>query len=119
MPCFLRNTFGQVVIDAPTGQNYFRVITVTLGLKRKVKGIDSNAMPADQAGLEVQEIPFGSRGTKNILRIYPKSIEYSGEFIDKTDVDVPLAILDDLGRLCNFDRGRLVDAGFPNRPSIR
>jgi len=112
----LRNTFGHVVIDAPAGQNYFRVITVTLGLKRKIKGIDSNAMPSDQAGLEVQEIPFGSRGTKNILRIYPKSIEYSGEFIDKTDVDVPLAILDDLGRLCNFDRGYLVDAGFTTDP---
>ena len=76
-------------------------------------------MSPDQARLEVQEIPFGSCGTKNILRIYPKPIEYSGEFIDKSDVDIPLAILDDLGRLCNFNRGCLVDAGFPNRPSIR
>ena len=107
LDALLRNTFGHVVIDAPAGQNYFRMITITLGLERKIKGVDSDAMPPHQARLEVQEIPFGSRGTKNILGIYPKPIEYSGELIDKSDVDVPLAILDDLRRLGNFDRGGL------------
>ena len=62
----LGNEFTHAVIDAPAGQDDLRVVAQHVGLVGQVVGIDADAMAADQARLELQEVPFGAGGFQHL-----------------------------------------------------
>src|SRR6202042_897057 len=47
-----------VVVEAPPGEDHLRVIADFLGLVGEVVGVDADAVPTDQARLEVEEVPL-------------------------------------------------------------
>src|SRR4051812_43650419 len=49
------------IIDAPPGENNFRVVSDLLSAMRQIIRIDSDTMAADQPWLEGHKIPFRSR----------------------------------------------------------
>ena len=74
-----------------------------LRLVGEVIGVDTDTVAADQARLELQEIPLGARRLKDGLCIDTHLVEDDGELVHEGDVDVPLGVLDDLGGLRNLD----------------
>src|SRR5207249_8292107 len=69
----------------------------------------SDAMPAHQAGTEIEEVPFAARRIEHVINRKPEIAEDHGHFVDEGDVDVALGVLDDLGGFGGADVGRAVD----------
>src|SRR5437016_955526 len=63
----LRDKAPHAVIDAPAGEDHLRVVARRLGPRGQVIGIDPDAVPADEARRERQEIPFGARRLQHFL----------------------------------------------------
>ena len=106
-----RNISAHVVVDAPAGQDDLRVIADRLRLVGQVVRIDADAVAADQARPERQEVPLGAGGLQHVFGVDAQSVEDQRQLVDQRDVDVALGVLDDLGGLGHFDAGRLVRAG--------
>ena len=106
-----RHVARHVVVDAAAGQNDLRVVADGLGLVGEVVGIDANAMAADQAGAEGQEVPFAAGGFEHFYRVDAEAGEEDGEFVDEGDVEVALGVFDDLGGFCDLDAAGGVGAG--------
>ena len=79
------------------------MIADLLGLVGQVVGVDTDAVAADQAGPEGQEIPFGAGRLQDLQGVDARAVEDQGQFVDQGDVDVALGVLDDLGRLGHLD----------------
>ena len=71
----------------------------------QIIGINPDAMPTDQTGGEIQEIPFCPGGFQNVIDGDAKLLKNHGNFIDKGDVNIPLGIFDNLGGLCGANAG--------------
>ena len=67
-----------------------------LRLVGQMVGVDADAVSADQAGPERQEVPLGARGLSAPPRYRCSSWRRSAKFVDQRDVDVALRVLDDL-----------------------
>ena len=100
---FLRHVFAHSVIDSAAGQYYFGMIPQRLGFHRQVIGIDSNTMPTDQAGTEVQKVPLGSRRFENLGGVDADFVEDHRQLIHQRNVQVALSVFDDLGGLGDFN----------------
>ena len=50
----LRDIGAHPVIDAPPGEDHLGVVAESLGVVREVVGFDANAVPTDEARLELQ-----------------------------------------------------------------
>ena len=98
-----RHVQSHVVVDAPARQDHLRVVAHLLGLVGQVVGIDADAVAADQAGPERQEVPLGAGRLQDLQRVEAHAVEDQGQFVDQRDVHVTLGVLDDLGRLGNPD----------------
>ena len=59
---------AHAVVDSPPGEDHLGVVAEFLRLVGEIVGIDADAMPADQAGTERQEIPLGAGGLEHFLR---------------------------------------------------
>ena len=77
-----------------------------LGLVGDVEGIDADAVAADQARPEGQEIPLGAGGVEHVVRVDAQPVADQGDLVDQGDVDVALGVLQHLGELRDPDRGR-------------
>ena len=86
-----------------------------LGLGGQVVGIDADAVAADQARGERQEVPLGLRRGEHVAGAQPQAIEDQGELVHQGDVEVALGVLDDLGGFGDLDRGRAVQPGRHDR----
>ena len=102
---------AHAVIEATPCKDDLRVVADGLGLVGQVVGIDTDTMPADQAGAKRQEVPLAPGGLKDLLGIDPEAIEDQRQLIDQRDVHVALGVLDHLGRLRDADTARLVGPG--------
>ena len=58
----LGDELAHAVVDAPAGEDDLRVVAEHLGLVGQVVRVDADAVAADQAGPERQEVPFGAGG---------------------------------------------------------
>src|SRR5699024_71245 len=108
---FAGNELAHAVVGAPTREDHLRVEVDLLGLVGQVVGVDADAVSADQAGLEGQEVPFGGGGFEHRSRVQAQSGEQHGQFVDKGDIDVTLGVFDDLGGFGDLDRRGAVSAG--------
>jgi hypothetical protein len=64
---------------------------------RQVIRIDADAVPAHEAGVEGQEVPFRAGGLKHLHRVDPHPVEDQRELVHEPDVEIALRVLDDLG----------------------
>jgi hypothetical protein len=88
---------AHAVVDPPPGQDHVRMIAQHLRLVRQVIGIDADAVPADKAGPEIEEIPFGPGGRQHRLGIDAHAVEDDRQLVDEGDVEIALGVLDHLG----------------------
>ena len=85
-----------VVIDAPSGQDDLRVVAVRPRDMGEVERIDPDAVAADGAGLEIQEVPLGVRRLEDVVDREAEAVEDHGHFVDEGDVEVALGVFDHL-----------------------
>lgn len=97
------NIFAHPVIDPAAGQNHIRMMAHRLGLVGQIVGIDADAVPTHQARAKVKEIPLGGRGVKHIGGIDTHTPENHCQFINQSDIDIPLGVFNHLGGLGDLD----------------
>jgi hypothetical protein len=57
---------SHAVVDAPTRQDDFRMVSQLLGLGGQMIGIDADAVTANQPRVEFQEVPLGTRRSQHV-----------------------------------------------------
>ena len=77
--------------------------------------VDADAVAADKARGEVEEIPLGPSRGKHVAGVDAELVEDRREFVHERDVEIALRVLDHLGRFGDLDRRRLVQAGLDDR----
>ena len=68
-------------------------------------------MPADETGLEFQEIPLGAGGLQHFGGVDADPVEQDGQLVHQRDVEVALGVFDNLGGFGDADGRGAVDAG--------
>jgi len=111
----LRDVGGHAVVDLAAGEDDLRVVTEHLGFMGEVIGVDADAVAADQAGTERQEVPLGAGGLQDFEGVDAETVEDQGEFVHQGDVEVALGVLDDLGGFGDLDRTGAVHPGGNHR----
>ncbi len=86
------------------------MIAKLLRLVGEVVRVYADTMSADKPRLEIQEIPLCSCCRKHRFRVNSHFVENNGKLVHKRDIDVSLAVLNDLCSLGNLDRLRAVNA---------
>src|SRR5215207_977807 len=81
------------------------------GAVGQIIGVDSDAMSPDQTGLKREKIPFCARSRQHVAGIKTKRMKDLRELVHKSNVNISLRVLDNLGGFSNSDRGRLIDTG--------
>jgi hypothetical protein len=99
------------VVGAAPGQDHLGVVADLLRLVGQVVRIHADAVAADQAGAERQEVPLGAGRFQHLQGVDAELVEDHGQVVDQRDVEVALGVLDDLGGFGHLDAGRLVGAG--------
>src|SRR5690606_6337848 len=61
-------------------------------------------MPPNKSWFKRQKVPFSPGSFQYGMGVYIKYVEYFSQFIDKSDVDISLRILNHFSRLSHFDR---------------
>src|SRR3984893_10956550 len=112
---FARDAVTHAIVDPATGQDDFGVVARLFCTIGQVIGVNANAVPADQARLKWHEIPFGTRGCQHIAGVDIERPENQRTFVHERDVEIALCVFDDLGGLCDPDRGRAVSARCDHR----
>jgi len=112
---FLSDVFSHIVVDPPSRKDHFRTVADAFRFVGQVVGVDADAVPAYEAGAEVEEVPLGSRRLQHFQRIDAHFIEDDGQFVHQRDIDVALRVFDDLGRLRDFNRGNPVQTDLDDR----
>ena len=74
-------------------------VTDRLSLVGEVEQVDADAVAADQARPEVEEVPLGARGVEHVVRRQTEALADHRHLVDERDVDVALRVLDRLGGL--------------------
>ena len=88
---------------------------MTLGTLSKIVRVNTNAVSTYQTGTERKEIPLGASSFQNVKGINTHLIEDLGKFVYECDVDISLAILNNLGCLCHLDSGSKVGTSSNHR----
>src|SRR4051794_28565795 len=81
----------------------------------EVVGIDPDAMTADKAGREREEVPFRPGRFEYVVRVDIKPMENGRQLVHKRDIEVALGILDDFGGFGGPDVWRAVNPGRYDR----
>ncbi len=97
------------VVDAPTGKNDLGLIADHLGFVGQVVRVNADAVPADKARLERQEIPLAARRIEHITGIDVEPVEEHDQFIYQGDIEIPLCVFNNLRGLSNPDARRPMD----------
>ena len=105
------NVRTHCVVDAPARKDDFRLVADHRRLVRQVVGVDADAVSADEAGREGQEVPLGAGRGEHVPGIDTHAVEDEGKLVHQRDVEVALGVLDHLGRFRHPDGRGPVDAG--------
>ncbi len=106
----LRHILAHIVVDAAAGKNDLAVIAELLRAVCQVIRIDADAVASDETRLEMKEIPLRARCLENRLRIDSHPVENDGKLVHERNVDITLAVLDDLCGFRNLDGFGAVNA---------
>ena len=99
------------VVDAPSCEDDFGVVADFLCLVGEVVRVHADAVAADEAGAERQEVPLGAGGFEDIEGIDAKAVEDQRQFVHQGNVEVALGVLDHLGGFGDLDGTGFVGAG--------
>ena len=91
------------------------MIAKLLRLIGQVVRVNTDAVAAYQSRLELQEVPLGSCRLQHGFCIDTHLVKNDGQFVHKCNVDVSLAVLDDLGSFCHLDGVCTVNACFHHK----
>src|SRR6056297_1072975 len=113
---FAGDVGAHAIVGAAAGQDHLRVEADVLRLVGQVVRVHADAVAADQAGAERQEIPFRSRGLEDRAGVQAELAEQHRQFVDQADIHVALGVFDDFCRLgdpdiLRFGRSRRNDRG--------
>ena len=72
-------------------------------------------MTAHQAGTEAKRIPFGVHAVDDLVGVDPHALKHHRHLVHEGDVDIALAVLDELDRLRRLDRRDGKRAGLDDR----
>ena len=111
----LHNVLTHVIVDASARKNDLTVIADLLGLIRQIVRVNADAVTADKTGGKLEEIPLCSRRLEDGFGVDSELMEDNRKLVHKGDIDIPLAVFDDLCRLGNLDAFGSVYAGFDNK----
>jgi len=92
----LGDALAHAIVDAAAGKDDLRMITEALSLEREIIRVDADAVTADEAGTERQEIPLRASRLEDRNRVEAHAIEDERELVHQRDVQVALGVLDDL-----------------------
>src|SRR5665647_2684369 len=82
------------IVNAAARENDFRMVTGLGGAIGEIIRIDADTVSADQAGLEVLEIPFGRGCRQYVAGVDAQALKYRGQFIHERDVEIALGVFD-------------------------
>ena len=99
------------IVDAAAGEQDVGVVAGRLRLLDQVIRIHADAVAADQARAERQEVPLGAGRFQHFGGVDAEPVEDQRELVDQRDVDVALGVLDHLGGLGHLEARGLVRAG--------
>ena len=102
---------ADAVVDAAAREDHLGLVAELLRLRRQVVRVDADAVTADQARAELQEVPLRAGRVEHVAACGCPAVEDDRELVHQRDVEVALRVLDDLGGLGDLDRRRAVDAG--------
>lgn len=103
--------FGHGIVDCPAGKDDLGVVAKLLRLVDEVVGVDGDAVAADKAGREPDEVPLGRSGIDDGLCVESHLVENNREFVEECNVQIPLHVLDHFRGfggpdvLCDIDIG--------------
>ena len=72
-----------VVVEAPAREDHLRVVADLLRLVRQVVRVHADAVPADQARAERQEVPLGAGGLQHLLGVDAEAVEDQRQLVDR------------------------------------
>jgi len=105
------NIFAHAVVHPAAGKDNLGVIAIALGALGKVIGVNTDAVTTNKSGTEGEEIPLGAGSLQYIEGVDTHLVEDLAQLIDECDIDVTLAVLNDLGGLSNLDSRSKVGTG--------
>ncbi|MCY1559918.1 hypothetical protein D9M68_970020 [compost metagenome] len=73
---------AHAVVDAAPGQDHVRVVADLLGLVGQVIRVHADAMAADQAGAEGQEVPLGAGSFQHLVGVDAQAVEDQRQLVD-------------------------------------
>src|SRR3546814_6872324 len=79
---------AHAVVDAPAGENDFRIVADLLGLGGQIIGVDADAVAADQPRREGQEVPLGAGGGEHVAGGDLHALEDDRQLVHQRDVQV-------------------------------
>jgi hypothetical protein len=112
---FQRHALADAVVDAAAGEDHLGVVAGLLGAVREIIRIDADAVAADQARHERQEIPLGARRGEHVAGVDAEHVADRRQLVHEGDVEIALRVLDHFRRFRHFNRRRAVHAGLDHR----
>ena len=106
--------FAHTVVHPAASKDNLGVIAIALGALGEVVGVNADAVTSDESWTEGQEVPLGASSLKDVEGVDTHLVEDLAQLIDESDIDVTLAVLNDLGSLGYLDGGSEVGAGSDN-----
>ena len=103
---------GHTVVDTSSAEDDLWFVSEFHGFVEEVVGVHTDAVAADESGVEFEKIPFGTGGFDDFVGIDAHPVEDDGQFVHQGDIEVSLGIFDDFGGLCHFDAGGFIYAGL-------
>lgn len=105
------NIGSHAVVQAATGEDDFWMVADGLGFMGQVVGVNADAVTADQAWTEWQEVPFGTGSLQDSLGVDTHFVEDHCQFVDQRDIQIALGVFNHLGCFSYFDAAGFVGAG--------
>ena len=109
--CLGGDILAHAIVHPATSKDNLGVIAIALGALGKVIGVNTDAVTTNESGTEGEEIPLGAGSLQYIEGVDTHLVEDLAQLIDECDIDVTLAVLNDLGGLSNLDSRSKVGTG--------
>src|SRR5574344_2027799 len=94
---------AHAVIEPSGTTHHTRQHAIDLRFLYQIVGIHSNTMSSHQTGTHWNKIPLACGSLNHVVSVDTHGVENLGYFVHKSDIDVALCVLDNLGSLCHAD----------------
>ena len=106
---------SHAIVHSAASEDNLGVVAIALSALRQIIRVNANAVTTHQTGTEGQEVPLGASSLQHVKGVDAHSVEDLAQLVDESDVDVALAVLDDLGSFGNFHGRSKMSASTDDR----